>query len=178
MKQIKRMALGILFCCATLYCAAQSVNKATLYIVRTSGLGPAVNFKYFIDDQFVGKMNFGKYFKLEVEPGEHIIWAKAENRSFVHATLLAGETYLIDARPQMGALKAGVILEAVNSPTEKEMAKIKKSILKGKLIEYDENKKKLEQQDFAGFIEKSLSYYNEKVKDSEDDQKLSEPIEL
>ncbi len=44
-------------------------------------------------------MNFGKYFKLEVEPGEHIIWARAENRSFVHANLQAGETYLIDARP-------------------------------------------------------------------------------
>jgi len=175
MRNLKVLSVvAILF--VSVFCRAQSDDKATLIIVRTSSLGAAMNFKYFIDDQFVGKMNYGKYFKLEVEPGEHLIWAKAENRSFVQANLEAGKTYILNAIPQMGGFKAGVHLKAVNHPDEKEMAKIQKYISKKKLIAYDETKKKLEQQDYAGFIEKSLNYYEEKVKGSKNSEMLNEPV--
>lgn len=177
MKNIKLLSIvAILFTSA--FCKAQCEDKATLLIVRTSSLGAAINFKYFIDDQFVGKMNFGKYFKLEVQPGEHLIWAKSENRSFVQANLQAGKTYVLNAMPQMGAFKAGVYLKAVNHPDEKEMGKIQKYILKKKLIVYDETKRKLEQQDYAGFIEKSLDYYKKKVKGYDNPEILTEPIEM
>ena len=64
MKSLKVLfAVVILF--ASVMCKAQSAETATLYIVRTSSLGFAINFKYFIDDQYVGKSNYGKYFKLE-----------------------------------------------------------------------------------------------------------------
>ena len=177
MKNLKLTIVSI-FLLIALVMNAQTNEKATLYIVRTSGLGAAVNFKYFIDDQYVGKCNFGKYFKLEVDTGKHLIWAKAENRSFVEANLEAGKTYVINAVPQMGALKAGVYLKAENNPDEKDMEKIKKYIEKKKLIVYDEKKKKLEQQDYEGFIEKSMTFYNEKVKGQPDVAKLTEAIEL
>lgn len=164
MKNI-RILLVVVMCCFSVVCSAQepTENTATLYIVRTSSLGAAVNFKFFMDDQYLGKFNYGKYFKLEVPDGEHIIWAKAENRSFVKATLEAGQTYIINAEPQMGALKASVNLKAINDPTEKEMSRIIKYIEKKKLLVYDNARREAEQKDYAGLIEKGMQYYDEKV---------------
>ena len=176
MKNLKLLLFAVLCFCSNLS-IAQS-NKATLYIVRTSGLGAAVNFKYFIGDQFIGKTNFGKYFKLDLDEGEYLIWAKSENRSFVKANLKAGNTYVLNALPQMGAFKAGVYLKAINNPTEKELIKIKKYIAKKKLLVYDEKKKMLEQKDYASLIEKGLKLYNEKVVNSPDLETLNVPIDL
>jgi len=168
----------ILFSLSVTLCMAQANNKATVYIVRTSGLGAAINFKYFIGDQYVGKINHGKYFKLELEPGEYVIWAKAENKDYLKATLESGQSYVIDAKPQMGAFKASVRLEAVNNPTEKELNKINKCIAKNKLIQYDEKKRELEQLDYADIIEKGLRIYKEEVEGSPDLEILNTPIIL
>ncbi|GEM_PF-5278111 len=170
--------LVIICCLSTLLSTAQTNDKATLYIVRTSSLGAAINFKYFIDDQYVGKFKYGKYLKLDVEPGEHVIWAKAENRSYVQANFEGGKTYLINAIPKMGALKASVDLKAVNNPTEKEMGRINKYLQKKKLMTYDEDKRMLEQKDYADMIVKGMAKYEEDIKGSPELEILVNPIEL
>nr|WP_321412704.1 DUF2846 domain-containing protein [uncultured Carboxylicivirga sp.] len=175
---MKSVLITILLALSLTLSFGQSSDKATVYIIRTSGLGAAVNFKYFVGDQFIGKTNYGKYFKLELDPGEYVIWAKAENRDYVHATVEAGKTYLIDAVPQMGAFKAGVNLKALNNPTEKEWKIINKYFEKRKLLEYDEEKRALEQRDYADIIIKGLDHYNNKVVMARDLQRLTTPVEL
>ncbi|MBR8537580.1 hypothetical protein KDU71_18570 [Carboxylicivirga sediminis] len=169
MKNVK-LLIVVLISFISVVCSAQEQISATstLYIVRTSSLGAAMNFKFFMDDQYLGKFNYGKYFKLEVPAGEHVIWAKAENRSYVKATLEAGQTYVINAEPKMGAMKASVALKAINEPTEKEMERIIKYINKKKLLIYDKDKREAEQKDYAGLIEKGMQHYNEKVSGAPD----------
>jgi len=139
--------------------SAQSDEKATVYIVRTSRLGLVINFKYFVGDQYVGKANGGRYLKLEIDAGEHLIWAKSENRSYMIAQLKAGKTYIIDAVPRMGALKAGVRLEAVEGENPKILSRSRKFIAKRK-------QKIMDPEDLADYeaknqdrIKKGLSLY-------------------
>ncbi|MEM6771871.1 MAG: hypothetical protein AAF597_14920, partial [Bacteroidota bacterium] len=105
----------LFFCYLSLTLFAQGVDpapadKAVVYFVRTSGLGAALNFHHYDGDQLIGKFNAGKYLRYECEPGEHVFWARSENRSFVEADLAPGGIYLIQVIPQMGGLKAGVQL--------------------------------------------------------------------
>jgi len=74
----------------------------------------AINFRYFVDSTYVGKCNYGKYVRVEVPPGHHRIWAKAEGFSFVTAELEAGKTYLLEARPSMGLFYSNVTLRSVS----------------------------------------------------------------
>lgn len=176
--------LAILFSSFTSLLSAQTEQntedptKATLYIVRTSGLGAAINFKYFINDQFVGKCNYGKYLKLEVEPGEHLIWAKAENRSFIEANLEAGKVYVLNALPKMGAFKAGVRLQPIDTQNERELKIVKKYIVKKKLLTVMEYQQEMEQVKWASLIDKSVAHYHENLKNQKETAQLNMPINL
>ena len=155
-----------------------SDEKAILYIVRTSAIGKAINFKYFVDDKYVGKCNQGKYLILEIEPGEHIIWAKSENRSFVEANVEGGKTYVINAAAKMGGFKARVKLTAIDNQDEDALNKVKKYLSKKKLIEFDAVELQKEQEELADFISKSLKEYEEEWKGKKEMDILSEPTDM
>jgi hypothetical protein len=89
-------------------------GKVLVYFTRYDATGFLINFKYFDGDKYLGKFNHGKYMVYECEPGKHIFWSKAENFDFVEAELEAGRVYIIDSRPQIGAIKAGVNLVIFN----------------------------------------------------------------
>jgi hypothetical protein len=85
-------------------------DKATVCFVRQSSVGFAINFTFFDSTEVIGKFNGRNYFIFECEPGKHLFWARSENKNFLEADLEAGRIYLIEAAPQMGAIKAGVQL--------------------------------------------------------------------
>ena len=103
-------------------------DKAVVYFARPSGLGTLINFTYYDGETLIARFNGSKYFRYECEPGEHLFWARSENRSFVEADLAPGGIYIIEARPQLGGLKAQVLLTPV-APADKSISRgIKKLI--------------------------------------------------
>lgn len=111
--------LLVLFLFITNFAFAQELDtpkegKVLVYFTRYDATGFLINFKYFDGDKYLGKFNHGKYMVYECEPGKHIFWSKAENFDFVEAELEAGRVYIIDSRPQVGAIKAGVNLVIFN----------------------------------------------------------------
>lgn len=110
-------------------------GKAMVYFVRSEQMGFLINFKYFDNEKYLGKFNYGKYLAYECEPGKHLFWSKSENIDFLEADLEAGKVYIVDSEPRMGAFKAGVSLvpfenNPVNFKTEKKYIKKKEKILK------------------------------------------------
>lgn len=64
-------------------------DKAVVYFVRTSGLGFAINFTYIDSVTLIAKANGTNYVRYECDPGNHLFWARSENRDFVEAELEA-----------------------------------------------------------------------------------------
>jgi hypothetical protein len=135
-------------------------DKATIYFVRTKSMGSAVKFKYFIDDNFIGKSKYGTYFKIEVDPGVYVIWAKSETTSYLLADVEAGKTYVINAVAKMGGIKADVVLEAVDGENEKELSQVIKYFDKKKVIVFSDNEIENENQEkIQEIITKGLNEY-------------------
>lgn len=100
-------------------------DKAVVYFVRLRSVGVAVYFTYFDNDQVIGKANERHYFRYECEPGEHLFWARSENKDFLLANLEAGKIYFVEALPVMGAVKAGVYLAPLDPQVDvKRMKKV------------------------------------------------------
>lgn len=119
----------------TLGLAKPSEGKAMVYFVRSSSLGFLINFKYFDGETYLGKFNHGKYLAYECAPGKHLFWSKSENTDYLEAELEAGKIYIIDAEPQMGAIKAGVKLvpydnNPSNYKTPKKYERKRKAVFK------------------------------------------------
>jgi len=110
-------------------------DKAVVYFVRTSALGALINFTYFDGEKVIGKFNGPKYMRYECQPGEHLFWARSENKSFVKANVEAGKIYIIEAIPKMGGIKAGVNLVPVNPKTAR-LKKIQKLVSKKKGMKF------------------------------------------
>ena len=74
MKTLKYALLFVFLMQGTLLTAQTEVEKsdekATVYIVRTSAVGALINYKYFIDDTYLGKCNYGKHLKLVLHDGK------------------------------------------------------------------------------------------------------------
>jgi hypothetical protein len=104
-------------------------DKSVVYFVRASSLGAIINFTYFDNDKVIGKFNGPKYMRYECEPGEHLFWAKSENKDFINANLVAGKIYVVEVIPQMGAFITGVGLSPVND-ADYRMKSIKKLLAK------------------------------------------------
>lgn len=137
-------------------------GKAVVYIVRPAKLGGLVNFRFFHNDKYIGKFNAVKYMRYECDPGEHLFWAKSENRDFMTAELEAGKIYLVEAIPQMGGLKAGVKLAPVDlnaSPKEKTLEKIDKLIGKKGPETFTEEELSEMNANLTTYIQDSLDRY-------------------
>lgn len=127
----RRMILAFIACMTLMTISAQelekpSEGKAAVYLMRTSGLGAAINFKYFVNETYLGKFSGRNYVRLELDAGEQLIWAKSENLDFMEANLKEGAIYLIHVKPKMGGMKAAVRLEVVDTSNEKLMKKVNK----------------------------------------------------
>jgi len=144
-----------------------SEGKAVIYFLRTSNLGAAINFKYFIDEEYLGKFSGKNYARYEVDPGKHLIWAKAENLDFMEADLEADAIYLIHVKPKMGGFKAAARIEVADLSDPKLLEKVKKLISKKKPITF--NMKKAEKE--IAKIKEHLEKY-EKRKSSEGEDKI------
>lgn len=134
--------------------------KATVYFTRASGLGTLINFTFFDGEKAIGRFNGGKYMKYECEPGEHLFWARSENKSFVEAELLAGETYIIDVIPQMGAIKASVVLVPVDKNNYK-LKPIQKLLASRKAEYFSDIELENLQNEMKEVIERGLEKYHE-----------------
>lgn len=140
-----------------------SEGKAVVYFVRTSSMGFAINFSYFHNDQFIGKFNGPKYMRYECDPGEHIFWARSENRDYISADLEAGKIYFIEAIPTMGGLKAQVILDPVLPTDAKRIAKIKKLMAKKPSESFTAAELGPENERLKDVIASGLERYQEKL---------------
>ncbi len=141
-------------------------GKSIVYFVRPSGLGTLINFKYFDGDNYIGKFSGSNYIIYECEPGDHVFWGASENRDFVTANLLADKTYIIEARPTMGAIKAAVQLIPISKEDEKGMKKINKLLGRKAPLLLDENSVEAEEIKLEFFIKNGLEKYS-RDKDNE-----------
>ncbi len=158
----------------------ESEDKATIYILRTAPLGAAINFRYFVDSTYVGKCNYGKYFKIYLKPGKHLIWAKAENRSFLEVDVEAGKTYAVNAIPKMGAFKTSVNLEELNTDfNERQLKRFKKYFAKrAKFITFTDEDLEKGQIKFAENVTTGLEKYNKLREKNKEIGTLTNPIDL
>jgi len=134
------------------------LDKAVVYFVRATNFGGVVNFIHFDGEKAIGRFPGKGYLRYECEPGEHLFWAKAENRDFIEAKLEAGKIYIIDVIPIMGGMKAGVKLVPVNS-NQYKLKKIKKLINKKDPIIFSEKRLMYFQENSEGIIKKGLEKY-------------------
>jgi len=141
-----------------------AADKSVVYFVRTSGLGSFINFTYFDYSEVIGKFNGPKYMRYECEPGEHIFWARSENKDFVKAYLEPGKIYVIDVIPLMGGVKAGVSLSPINS-ADYNMKYIQKLLKKRDAEEFSKEQLEKYQKEMDGVIKRGM----EKLKDLEGD---------
>lgn len=88
-------------------------GKAAVYMLRVSGMGFAVPFKYFVDHEFIGESKGVSYVRAEVDPGQYVFWSSAENESFITVDAEAGRTYFIYVDVKMGVWGARATLSAV-----------------------------------------------------------------
>lgn len=137
-----------------------SAKTATVYFVRASGLGALINFTYFDGEKVIGKFNGPKYMKYECAPGQHLFWARSENKSFVEADLIAGEKYLIHVVPTMGGLKASVRLIPVDKNIYK-MKQMQKLVTKRKPEVFSETELNELQIDAVEIIARGMEKYQE-----------------
>lgn len=85
-------------------------DKAVVYFFRYSPTGFLVGFSYYDGREFIGKTANTNYIRYECEPGQHLFWASAENRSFIEADLFPGKIYAVEVRPEFGAVASRVRL--------------------------------------------------------------------
>ena len=142
--------------------APSSEDKAVVYFVRPSVMGGAINFRFFDNDQYIGRFNGGKYMRYECEPGEHLFWARSENRDWVTAELEAGKIYVIEAQGHMGGLKVRVQLEPIASDNEKKMKKINKLVNKKSAVTIKTEDVSKKNADLKEYIKESLEKYESK----------------
>ncbi|NER10780.1 hypothetical protein SAMN06265375_102239 [Muriicola jejuensis] len=156
----------------TLLFSQASPEKSIVYFTRANSLGALINFTYFDGDKAIGKFNGMGYFIYECEPGEHLFWARSENKSFVQAELEPGKTYLIDVQPRMGGLKASVKLVPVDI-SEHKMKPIQRLVTKREPIEFSEEELAKIQQDMAEVIGRGMENYDKMLEKEKDIEQLT-----
>lgn len=137
-----------------------SKDKSIVYFTRASGLGALINFTYFDGEKAIGKFNGSKYMRYECNSGQHLFWARSENKSFIEADLKAGEIYVIDVIPTMGGLKAQVILLPVDKADYK-LKRIQKLISKKEAETFNKADLREIQDDMKDVIARGIKKYNE-----------------
>ena len=138
MKTFKKITFALLF--TFLFMSLPSVaqdritpptkGKSVIYLLRTTGLGSLMNFRFFEEDTYLGKFNGKNYLRYECEPGEHLFWVKAENIDVLKTNLAADRIYFVEVNAVMGGFSAGVKYRIVDYTNEKQMKRIRKLLVK------------------------------------------------
>ncbi|MFZ2283893.1 MAG: hypothetical protein WAV86_08455 [Lutibacter sp.] len=135
-------------------------DKSVVYFTRANTVGALINFTYFDGEKVIGKFNGPKYIRYECIPGEHLFWARSENKSFIEANLEAGKIYIIDVVPKMGAIKASVSLVPVNSKKYK-LKQIQKLLSKRDSETFNESQLNELQVEMNEIIIRGMEKYNQ-----------------
>ena len=141
-----------------------AAGNSVVYFVRESALGLVINFSHFDNDKFIGKFDGADYLRYECAPGEHVFWAKAENRDFITADLEPGKVYFVEVFPQMGMIKASVQLNPVKPDDAKTIKGILKLMSKRTPVTYPPEEIVAENERLQEAIAKGLTRYQEDVK--------------
>lgn len=139
-----------------------SEGKALIYFMRTSTAAPIVKFSFFHGDKYLGKFNGGKYMVYEVDPGEHLFWARSENTAFLEANVQAGGVYIVDTTVKMGAFKAAVGIRPLDKNAknyERYLKRVKKLFAKNKERNFTEEERKTESVKMADMISRIMEKY-------------------
>jgi len=110
----------------------QDEKLALVTFLRPSYFGGAIEFGVWDSDRLIGIVTAGNYVQYYTEPGEHIFLARAENWSYVHATLEAGKKYYILTKVFPGVWKARIAFDPIcrDDPTsDEEIASWMKNLL-------------------------------------------------
>ena len=97
---------------------APESGYALVSFVRPSIFGGAIRFGLWDGDEFIGVLTAKSVVQYKARPGRHLFLARAENWSFVDATLEAGKHYVIVGKVFPGVWKARVALVPAASPEE------------------------------------------------------------
>jgi hypothetical protein len=81
-------------------------DKALVFVVRPAFVGKLIQTKLAADGNWIGTNKGKGYFSFTLEPGEHYLCSKAENRSVLKLTVEAGKTYFVQQKIEMGLMKA------------------------------------------------------------------------
>lgn len=82
------------------------VDKALIYVLRSTMLGNKVQTKLAVDGEWKGVNRGNNYFLFSLTPGPHYFCSQAENRSILVLTVEAGKTYFLEQSIHMGLMKA------------------------------------------------------------------------
>ena len=85
-------------------------DKATVYVVRPSGIGSLVRFNVFVDNEEaeseMGYTRGVQYIYFNVTPGHHKIYSVAENTDEIKIDVKANDVIFLEQEPTMGFLFA------------------------------------------------------------------------
>lgn len=96
------------------------VDKALIYVMRTTILGYKIHSKLAVDGKWMG-VNRGKtYFFFTLDPGEHFFCSEAENQDYLALTVEAGKTYYLKQRVEPGIWKARTDLAVIDEEKAKK----------------------------------------------------------
>lgn len=88
-------------------------GKALVTFVRATWYGGNIPFELWDRESFVGLIEWKQYIQAAVPPGEHVFLCKADNWSYVKATLEAGRKYFVLVNVSLQNGKAIARLKAV-----------------------------------------------------------------
>jgi hypothetical protein len=83
-----------------------SPGKAMIYVIRPTKIGNKIQTKLAVDGEWKGTNRGNNYFFFELDPGEHYVCSKSENRSVLKFTVEAGKTYYLQQKIKLGFMKA------------------------------------------------------------------------
>ena len=140
-------------------------GKSVIYLLRTTGLGSLMNFRFFKEETYLGKFNGKNYLRYECEPGEHLFWVKAENIDFLKVNLAADRIYLVEVNAVMGGFSAGVKYRIVDYTNEKQMKRIRKLLAKKDPKVFTEEQLSQNKEKMNEIIKSGMLKIQEKIKE-------------
>lgn len=154
-------------------------DKATVYMLRTNGKGPNNKIPLFIDENYVGYLDRGKYLRFELEPGEHMIWTKGKHYGFYKDNFEVGEIYVIQAKVHQGPFDNGsYALKSMTQEDEKILKKLAKRIEENKEQIISEKEFLKQQKKRAHLIEDKDEHYAIWLEEGNNDGFKLNPIHL
>lgn len=105
-----------------------TAGKALIIFTRPALDAPVVKFKYFCNDQYLGKIGVGSYLVYECDPGKYLFWADSETTRLVKAEVAADEVYIFDTVVQSGMLKPNLTLKPFD-PASKRADRIRQRLI-------------------------------------------------